>query len=227
MRRLVFLLVALGLAIAAASASSTTAGTPLSPKLRGDLAALVAGEATLDARIPSLIPGLEAGEIPFFAVLSEPNDMAHRAQLEGLGARVLRTYRSVDAFALVSDAGTVSEVAALPWVDWLAPIELVEALTHEAEVGEVRNTPADVGANQFWDADVTGGGVRIAVLDTGLDPLHQDLDDLDFRGWSSVLNPRKVVDARSFLGGGCAPLAPCTWDSSVARSNSSASRWRP
>jgi hypothetical protein len=169
MRRLVFLLVALGLAIAAASASSTTAGTPLSPKLRSDLAALVAGEATLDARIPSLIPGLEAGEIPFFAVLSEPNDMAHRAQLEGLGARVLRTYRSVDAFALVSDAGTVSEVAGLPWVDWLAPIEVVEALTHEAEVDEARNTPADVGAHAF------AAGIELHELRaeaTGLEDLY-------------------------------------------------------
>src|ERR687896_763547 len=145
MRRLVFLLVALGLAIAAASASSTTAGTPLSPKLRSDLAALVAGEAT-------------------------------------------------------PDAGTVSEVAGLPWVDWLAPIEVVEALTHEAEVDEARNTPADVGAHVFWDADVTGEGVRIAVLDTGLDPLHQDLDDLDFRHWmpdlahQPLVNDPKVVD---------------------------------
>jgi subtilisin family serine protease len=211
MRRLVFLLVSLGFAVVAASASSTTAGTPLSPKLRGDLAALVAGQATLDARIPELIPGLEAGEIPFFAVLSESNDLPHRTQLEGLGARVLRTYRSVDAFALVSDAGTVSEVAALPWVDWLAPIEVVEALTHEAEVGEVRNTPADVGAHQFWDADVTGGGVRIAVLDTGLDPLHQDLDDLDFRHWipglahPPLVNDAKVVDSRDFNGGVCRP----------------------
>jgi subtilisin family serine protease len=205
-RRLVLALVALGLALAAASAGTTTASTPLSPKLRGDLAALVSGDAALDARMPALIPGLAEGEIPYFAVLSEPNDAVHRLQLESLGARVLNTYATVHAFALASDATTVSEVAALPWVDWLAPVEVVEALAHETEVERVRNTPADVGSPSFWDAGATGAGVRIAVLDTGLDPTHPDLDDQDFRHWSSALNPPKVIDSRDFNGGVCRPM---------------------
>jgi subtilisin family serine protease len=207
LRRLVLSLAALALAVAAAS-SSTTASTPLSPKLRADLAALVTGEAPLESRMPTLIPSLQPGEIPYFAVLSEANDAAHRTQLEALGARVLNTYRSIDAFALASDAATVSEVAAVSWVDWLAPIEVVEALSHEAEVERVRNTPADVGAPPAWDAGATGQGVRIAVLDTGLDPGHPDLDDQDFRHWSSLLNNAKVVDSRDFNGGLCKPVAP-------------------
>jgi subtilisin family serine protease len=158
------------------------------------------GDASLDARIPTLIPGLGESEIPYFAVLAEPNDAVHRAELEALGARVLRAYRSVDAFALASDAATVSEVAALAWVDWLAPVEVVEALNDE------RNTPADVGAPPIWDGGATGEGVRIAVLDTGLDRVHQDLDDLDFRNWVNPLNPPKVVDARDFNGGTCKPI---------------------
>jgi subtilisin family serine protease len=206
LRRLVLSLVTLGLALAAASAATTTASTPLSPKLRSDLAALVSGEAELDARVPDLIPGLASEEIPYFAVLTEPNDAAHRLQLEALGARVLNTYASIDAFALASDAATVSEVAALTWVDWLAPVEVVEAVAHETEVERLRNTPADVGSPPFWDAGATGTGVRIAVLDTGLDPTHPDLDDQDFRHWSSALNPPKVVDSRDFNGGVCRPM---------------------
>jgi subtilisin family serine protease len=204
LRRLVLSLVSLGLTLAAAFAGSTTASTPLSPKLRADLAALVSGATELDSRIPGLLAGYEAGEIPYFAVLTEPNDEAHRAQITALGARVLRAYASVDAFALASDAATVSEVAALPWVDWLAPVEVVLALNHESAVSEPRNTPSDVGAPPFWNAGVTGAGVRIAVLDTGLDPVHQDLDDLDFRHWlptsSPFVNPPKVVDSRNFVG---------------------------
>jgi subtilisin family serine protease len=204
LRRLVLSLVSLGLALAAAFAGSTTASTTLSPKLRADLAALVSGATELDTRIPGLVAGYQAGEIPYFAVLAEPNDAAHRAQLTALGARVLREYASVDAFALASDAATVSEVAALPWVDWLAPVEVVAPLSHQSAVGEPRNTPSDVGAPPFWNAGVTGTGVRIAVLDTGLDPAHQDLDDRDFRHWLPTsppfVNPPKVVDSRNFVG---------------------------
>lgn len=93
--------------------------------------------------------GYRPGEIPYFAVLTEPNDEAHLAQITALGARVRREYGSVDAFALASDADTVLEVAALPWVSWLAPVEVVVALNHQNEVAEPRNTPSDVGAPPF------------------------------------------------------------------------------
>ncbi|HEX9635120.1 MAG TPA: S8 family serine peptidase [Candidatus Limnocylindria bacterium] len=174
-------------------------------KLRGDLAALVAGESVLDPRIAELVSGYQDGEIPYFVYLTEPNDAAHRAVLVGLGARVLRTYRSVPVFAMASSPTSVLRVAAQPWVAWLAPIELVVALD-EPVVDQSRATTADVGAPPQWAAGVTGTSVRIAVLDTGVDRVHPDLDDLDFGNWSSLLNAPKVVEARDFNGGGCAPF---------------------
>ena len=193
-------------AIAAASAA---APTPASPglKLRGDLADFVAGTRSQDGRIAGLVTGWRTGELAYFAILTEPDDAAHGAIVAGLGARILRSYRSVDAFALASDATTVLRVAALPWVARLEPIEIVVALADEPLADQTRGTPHDVGADALWAQGILGQGVRIAVLDTGYDPLHPDLDDLDFRHWSSVLNPPKVVDARNFNGGGCAPFA--------------------
>jgi subtilisin family serine protease len=216
---------ALGLAIVAGSAlapavaasgagaagggpSTAAAPAPLAPaqKLRGDLADQVAGTRTLDARIPGLIPAWRTGDLAYFAVLSEPDDAAHAAVLASLGARVLRSYRSVEAFALTSSPTTVLRVAALGWVTRLEPIEVVVALDHEPVADQTRGTPADVGASQLWARGIIGSGVRIAVLDTGYDPSHPDLDDRDFGHWTAALNPSKVVDARNFNGGGCAPL---------------------
>jgi uncharacterized repeat protein (TIGR01451 family) len=199
------ILVALALIGAASMSRTSAAASPSSAKLRGDLAALVAAERALDPAIPPLVAGYELGELPYFAVLSEPNDAAHEAQIAGLGARVLRRYSSVEAFALASSPSVVLQVAALPWVTWLAPVELVHALDHQPYVDQTKGTPADVAAPPRWDGGVTGKDVLIAVLDTGL-AAHPDLDDLDFRHWDSLVNTPKVVDARDFNGGQCNPL---------------------
>ena len=87
------------------------------------------------------------------------------------------------------------------------PVDVIETdALAETEVDQSRATTADIGAPALWNQGITGTGIRIAVLDTGLDATHPDLDDLDFRRWSTALNPAKLVDARSFVGGACAPL---------------------
>jgi len=150
------------------------AAPPASSKLRGDLAAVVAGTKTVDPRISALVADAQPGEVPYFVYLSQPNDASHRAALESLGARVLRSYRTLPVFALASSTATVARVAATSWVAWLAPVELVFALD-EPVADQTRGTPADVGAPAEWDANITGTGVRIAILDTGVDPSVPEL----------------------------------------------------
>ena len=188
-------------------ATLAAAAAPAS-KLRGDLAALVAGETALDPRIAQLVAGYRAGEIPYFVLLSQPRSAARRATLEGLGLRILREYRAIDAYAVASQPVGVLRAAAVSWVAAMSPIELVIALDGtEPYTNEPRSTSGDLGAPAWWDRGVTGKGVRIAILDTGIDPTHPDLDDLDFRRWSSVVSPSKIVDQRNFVGGQCVPLA--------------------
>ena len=160
---------------------------------------------TANPIVARLTPGHRRGELVYFAVLATPADASALRRLEEAGARVIRTYRTVEAVVLASPRAVVPRIAALPWVTALQPVRIVHA-ADEAPVDQTRGTPQDVGAPEWWSRGVTGAGVRIAVLDTGGDVLHPDLDDLDFGRWSSLLSPTKVIEARNFLGGACTPL---------------------
>ncbi len=208
------------LAVVAVTAAALIAGsaampvpdqqtTSLTPRLRSDLLSLLAGSRNLDPRVERLVPGHRPGEIPYFVLLATPKTPADRKALERVGARILREYQTIDALAVASAPPVVSRVAELPGVARLVPVELIET-DAEQEVDQTRATTADVGAPALWNQGITGKGIRVAVLDTGLDASHPDLDDRDFRSWSNPLNPPKVVDARSFVGGGCTPLAGAT-----------------
>ena len=201
-------LAALALSVggAAARPPAAPAASASSSRLQSDVARLVAGRRVADPRLVQLVSGHRPGEIAYFVVLDEPKTLQHRAALELAGVRVLREYRTLDVFAAASSRQALRRVAKVPGVARLTPIELVETTQAEPEVDQSRATTADVGAPTLWNQGFTGAGVRIAVLDTGLDTSHPDLDDRDFRRWSTPLNPAKVVDARSFVGGGCAPL---------------------
>jgi uncharacterized repeat protein (TIGR01451 family) len=197
-------------ALLVAGASSPAPGvrgaqTP-SPQLAADVASLLRGAQ--DSRLELLVPGYRPGELAYFVVV-ESRTRGQRAALRRAGARVLREYRAIDAFAVASRPGALNRVARVPGVARLVPIEVLEVAA-ENEVDQSRATTADVGAAALWSHGITGKGVRIAILDTGADVTHPDLDDLDFRRWSSPLNPPKVVDSRNFVGGGCVPLAGAT-----------------
>ena len=80
------------------------------------------------------------------------------------------------------DGGTSSRAAtAVPEIErvWLdAQVTVVDA-----------DSAPQIGAPQAWDAGFTGDGLTLAVLDTGIDATHPDLDD-------------SVVAARDFTGTG-------------------------
>ncbi|MHA1741066.1 MAG: S8 family serine peptidase [Candidatus Thorarchaeota archaeon] len=65
-------------------------------------------------------------------------------------------------------------------------------------------SPVDLlGVKDLWEQGYNGSGVVVAVLDTGIDFLHPDLDDLDDN--SSTLDP-KVTAFASFVEGDTLPV---------------------
>jgi len=162
-------LAAPALSAGGAAARPSTAAESSSSQLASDLSRLLAARSATDPRLERLVSGHRPGEIAYFVALGERKTMQHRAALERAGVRILRDYRTLDVFAAASSPRALRRAADLPGVARLAPIELVEAAQAEPEVDQSRATTADVGAPPLWNQGFTGAGVRIAVLDTGLE----------------------------------------------------------
>src|SRR4249919_1026843 len=87
-------------AMPASAASSAGSAASADAKLKGGLRFLVSGAERVDRRIPSLVRGYRAGEIPAFVLFTDGSTAAHRHAITNLGARPLRRYHSVPMIAI-------------------------------------------------------------------------------------------------------------------------------
>src|SRR6187455_2659016 len=120
-----------GLASTGAAAPPARDAHASGAKVRGGLG------APQDPVVARLTPGYRHGELVYFAVLAAPADASVLRRFEAAGARVVRTYRTVDAVVLASRPAVVRRIAAMPWVTALQPVRTVHAAS-EAPVDQTR-----------------------------------------------------------------------------------------
>lgn len=121
----------------------------------------------------------------------------HQEQLKAHGASVQRSFKLVPAFAATVPTAALAAIRRLPDVEAVEPDLEVHALGEiDATWGLVRIGCGPVQAGTYNGAvgPVLGTGVRVAVVDTGIDYLHSDLMANYAGGYDFVNNDADPMD---------------------------------
>jgi subtilisin family serine protease len=104
---------------------------------------------------------------------------AAEARIARAGGRVEATFTDTfNGFRVRTRAGKLDEIAAIPGVKAI--------LTVTKHTRQNANTIAFLGADKTWaQTGYTGKGVRIAVIDTGINFYHSDFNGAGFAAWKA------------------------------------------
>ncbi|MEM2959195.1 MAG: S8 family serine peptidase, partial [Candidatus Jordarchaeaceae archaeon] len=110
-----------------------------------------------------------------------------------LDVEVKKIYDYIPAAAITSPLKDIPKIASLPqvikvWYDYpiqLEPKNLKQSNTPSGEVAPHSNIEA------LWNENLNGSGILVALLDSGIDTSHPDLDDLDDN--SSTSDPKVIA----------------------------------
>lgn len=167
---------------------------PRQPVLAGVGALLGAAAFAAD---PTPLPPVPATlERVLVRYRNAPGDV-HREQLTAQGASIQRAFRLVPAFAATLPVVALEAVRRLPDVEAVEPDLEVHALGEiDATSGLVRIGCGPVQSGTYPGAvgPVLGGGVGVAVVDTGIDYLHPDLAANYAGGYDFVNNDADPMD---------------------------------
>ncbi len=93
---------------------------------------------------------------------------------------VVYRYSVIDGMAVTIPDNKVSELQALDNVKYIEKDQQVQVLLDKAVV--------QIGADKVWSSGYTGKGVKVCVIDTGVDASHPDLNGNKVVAWVDYVN---------------------------------------
>ncbi|ULO07368.1 S8 family serine peptidase [Paenibacillus sp. 19GGS1-52] len=130
------------------------------------------------------------------AVNSQQTDVLQKAATAGLDLKVNYKYNTVlNGFEITIPANEIPELATITGVTSIYENSTWYALPDEdtdvAVLGTTANGEAplkQIGADLAWEAGYTGAGLKVGVIDTGVDYKHPDIAAAYKGGWDSFYN---------------------------------------
>ena len=142
--------------------------------------AIVAALSLVGAASAAAVPTAASGErVDVFVAFADQPGAAEQALVRRAGGEIKYTYSIVPAIAASVPAAAIDALARNPGVLRVEPdVEVFLVEEDRDYAGELDNTwgVQHIDAGDAHAAEDTGAGVRVAVLDTGIDKSHSDLD---------------------------------------------------
>jgi len=117
---------------------------------------------------------------------------AQQAMVRGVGGKIKYTYHIVDAIAASIPEASIAGLEANPNVTHVHPDGRVQTLD-DAELDNSWGVK-HIGAGVVHDSGNMGTGVKVAIIDTGIDYTHSDLDDNYVEGYDFVNSDYDPMD---------------------------------
>ncbi len=142
-----------------------------------------------------VLQGLKSASIDQRSIVAKEQMNFKVAAGKKAKSKITKEYTHVfNGFALEIAANEVEELLTLPNVKAVYPNNIVEAtpidiLTDSVGITMDKSAP-HIGASYLWNEKVTGKGIKVGVLDTGIDYHHPDLAKAYKGGYDFVDNDR-------------------------------------
>ena len=153
--------------------------------------AFVAAAMLVTSLAPAPVLGASPERVHVLIRFNAPPTAADVAGLKGLGADVTRRFRIVAAVAATVPETALAGISRNPRVAVVEP----DSLLYAVEYGSARDWGvAHVRADEVHATGNLGAGVRVAVIDSGIDCDHVELAASCEHGWNYVAETQNADD---------------------------------
>lgn len=148
--------------------------------------------AVHDAKVAK---GKKSSNIDQRSLVAQEQMKFKEAKGKKVNAKINREFSHVfNGFSMEIAANQVEQLLDLPGVKAIYPNNMVQATPiddlSDTVVTEMDKSAPHIGAGILWDQHVTGKGIKVGVLDTGIDYTHPDLAKAFKGGYDFVDNDK-------------------------------------